>query len=62
MSQKQKMANSPLNHNTLASVKTWGIQQELVICRCKGKKLFRSLQMVSEKRLSNCWFKVLQNH
>ena len=47
------MANSPLNHNTLASVKTWGIQQELVICRCKGTKLFLSLQVVLEKRRFN---------
>jgi hypothetical protein len=47
------MANSPLNHNTLASVKTWGIQQELVICHCKGKKLFCSLQMDLEKRQMN---------
>ena len=53
MSQKQKKANSPLNHNTLASVKTWGIQQELVICHCKGTKLFCSLQMVLEKRHTN---------
>ncbi|UTA69512.1 MULTISPECIES: hypothetical protein [Emticicia] len=43
------MANSPLNHNTLASVKTWGIQQELVICRCKGMKLFMLLQVVFKK-------------
>jgi hypothetical protein len=34
----KKMANSLLNHSTLASVKTWGIQQERVICRHKGKK------------------------
>lgn len=31
------MANSPLRPPTLASVKTWGIQQELVICRYKGR-------------------------
>ena len=32
---------SPLRPPTLASVKTWGIQQELVapICRCKVKEL-----------------------
>jgi hypothetical protein len=32
---------SPLRPPTLASVKTWGIQQELVvpICRCKIRKL-----------------------
>ncbi|MFD2573192.1 hypothetical protein ACFSUS_21295 [Spirosoma soli] len=32
---------SPLRPPTLASVKTWGIQQELVapICRCKVKDL-----------------------
>ena len=35
----KKMANSPLRPPTLASVKTWGIQQELVICRCKGKQI-----------------------
>jgi hypothetical protein len=34
----KKKANSPLDHSTLASVKTWGIQQELVICRHKGKE------------------------
>ncbi|GAB4023484.1 hypothetical protein GCM10028773_40800 [Spirosoma koreense] len=33
---------SPLRPPTLASVKTWGIQQELVapICRCKVTQLF----------------------
>ena len=38
------MANSLLNHSTLASVKTWGIQQERVICRYKGKEILSGLQ------------------
>lgn len=32
------MANSPLQPPTLATFRFWGIQQELVICRDKGKR------------------------
>lgn len=34
------MANSPLRLLTLATFRFWGIQQELVICRDKGKTKF----------------------
>ena len=37
---QKKMANSPLRPPTLASIKTWGIQQELVICRCKDGRFY----------------------
>ncbi len=33
------MANSPLQPPTLATFRSWGIQQELVICRHKGKNI-----------------------
>jgi hypothetical protein len=34
------MANSPLQPPTLATFRSWGIQQELVICRHKITNFF----------------------
>lgn len=40
------MANSPLRPPTLATFRSWGIQQELVICRDKITKFFLSYKDV----------------
>jgi hypothetical protein len=40
------MANSPLRPPTLATFRSWGIQQELVICRDKITKIFLSYKDV----------------
>lgn len=48
---------SPLQPPTLASVKTWGIQQELVapICRCKVKQLLTKRPNFARTFVKNQW-------
>jgi len=43
------MANSPLQPPTLATFRSWGIQQELVICRYKSSKKSCKWKTKSEK-------------
>jgi len=45
----KKMANSPLQPPTLATFRSWGIQQELVICRHKSSNFILRTQFLKEK-------------
>ncbi len=46
---QKKMANSPLQPPTLATFRSWGIQQELVICRHKSSNFIIRTQYLLGK-------------